>query len=346
MKNYADLFMNQAKGVTEEDKLIGLLNQIQDQIFTQISNDVNNKLIKELQKNANLTQTTQQPEFLRVTPNIDTDYMHSHINFAKSIQSNQPMDRQKFEQFENKEVVNFPIYQSNYLDVNANAKFYYPKTQPKGLIETPKQYVDQTNVQNYLINQTKIYDFNQPEIKQIFPRNLVDNMIPTHPEPDYVKQQESKFNFSSQINQMGGLINTIGPMNQSLKQNEQRLFLNTPEHSLLAGALQEKINHVPPPFVPVPAPPPPDPFLTNPQYRLYGVQQEPPQFNVQSYIPEKSQIQPSKLTANSNIQQVPLEKQEFQEISRVQSKVQEEVKLNFLDRARQERKRREEKLIQ
>ncbi|CAD8212991.1 unnamed protein product [Paramecium octaurelia] len=346
MKNYADLFMNQAKGVTEEDKLIEFLNSIQDQIFTQISNDVNHKLIKELQKTANLAQTTQQPEFLRVTPNVDADYMHSHINFAKTIQQNQPLDRQKFEQFENKEVVNFPIYQQNFLDVNANTKFYYPKTQPKGLIETPKQYVDQTNVQNYLINQTKIYDFNQPEIKQIFPRSLVDNMIPTHPEPDYVTQQESKFNFSSQINQMGGLINTIGPMNQSLKQNEQRQFLNTPEHSLLTGALQEKVNHVPPPFVPVPAPPPPDPFLTNPQYRLYGVQQEAPQFNVQSYIPEKSQTQPSKFTGNSNIQQVPFEKQEHQEISRVQSKVQEDLKLNFLDRARQERKRREEKLIQ
>lgn len=23
--------------------------------------------------------------------------------------------------------------------------------------------------------------------KQIFPRNLVDNMMPTHPEPDYLK---------------------------------------------------------------------------------------------------------------------------------------------------------------
>ncbi|CAD8206018.1 unnamed protein product [Paramecium pentaurelia] len=345
MKNYPDIFMNQTKGVSEEDKIIEQLNQIQDQIFTQISNDVNNKLIKELQKTSNQASTTQQPEFLKVTPNVDSDYMHSHINFAKSIQSNQPMDRQQFEQFENKEIVNFPIYQQNYLDVNANTKFYYPKTQYKGLIETPKQYVDQTNIQNYLINQTNIYDFNQPDIKQIFPRKLVDNMIPTHPEPNYLTNQEQQFNFSSQINQMGGLMNAIGPMNQTLKQNEQRLFANTPEHSLLKGAHQEKINHSPPPIITVPAPPPPDPFLTNPQYRLYGVKQEVPQFNVQSYIPEKTQTLSSNLQGIQHIDQVPSQQQGYQE-SRVQQKVQEDLTLNFLDRARQERKRREEKLIQ
>jgi hypothetical protein len=47
-------------------------------VFTKVSNEVNGKLIKELQKVVNLAQPTPTTEFLRITPELDSTYMHSH----------------------------------------------------------------------------------------------------------------------------------------------------------------------------------------------------------------------------------------------------------------------------
>ncbi|TNV75025.1 hypothetical protein FGO68_gene7565 [Halteria grandinella] len=47
------------------------------------------------------------------------------------------------------------------------------------------------------------------QYQQIFPRKLIDTTVPVYPEPDYINQQEKNFNFKTQVNKMGGLINAI-----------------------------------------------------------------------------------------------------------------------------------------
>ena len=61
----------------------------------------------------------------------------------------------------------------------------------------------------YLILNNHKLRYQNLKYQQIFPRKLIDTTVPIYPEPDYVNQQEKSFNFRSQVNKMGGLMNTI-----------------------------------------------------------------------------------------------------------------------------------------
>eukprot|EP00825_Cyclidium_porcatum_P047467 TRINITY_DN7725_c0_g1_i3.p1 TRINITY_DN7725_c0_g1~~TRINITY_DN7725_c0_g1_i3.p1 ORF type:complete len:346 (-),score=87.10 TRINITY_DN7725_c0_g1_i3:225-1262(-) len=108
----------------------------------------------------------------------------------------------------------------NYVDVEANSKMFFTDINPF-IKDYNRPNQDFSNVQNIYMNQQRLLNLSQPEAKEIYPRQLVNQNADEIPKPDFLRQNQiadAKLKYN--IEKLGGIQDTVKIMEESLKQNE------------------------------------------------------------------------------------------------------------------------------
>lgn len=117
--------------------------------------------------------------------------------------------QKRFQQGAEVQFSHFVQPSKNFVDVEANTKFYYPE-QDAYIKDANRPPQDFANTQTLFLNEQHLHNFQNPEVKNLYPRNLLHPVDAEIPRPEMLRQQQPPdLQLKRNIEKLGGIEDTV-----------------------------------------------------------------------------------------------------------------------------------------
>ncbi|KRX05302.1 hypothetical protein PPERSA_00603 [Pseudocohnilembus persalinus] len=230
-------FIQKLDEAENKEQFFEFIQNYETEFFKQYETNVQSQLPPELQKKEPQPQTPQNVQFLSQDIPLNREHLQGSQKFQKWGNRQSSKEQRDYSQhiYKNYQDQQLNPQQcvnpnQNYLDVEANSKYFYQDNDTQQFREFNRPQQDFANTQSNFLQKKQPQSFQQPGVKDIYPRQLLGNNKPEMTRPPYMGEEKMDMKLRENIEKLGGLQDCLQIMEPSLKQYEMHSMGSQPQY--------------------------------------------------------------------------------------------------------------------